>query len=311
MKLLFIVPLNESFHEIVDIAGKNIKRVNCCYPGGALSIAAYLKRHLPDPDIRILDFNVVINRLAQTRAQEFEGYNREDFYADALSFAEGEIPVLEACRALKMGGFTAYLCASPVWITPDKAAGDFQPQRRMVVNLDDNPFLTLDRWLKNCINEGRGSEKLIEKTFSSMFTRKLWIADAIRESFRPFAQTVIKERPHEYFELDRESPCMLAVVNADRSTIPAVTHVDDTARIQTIDKEDNDFYYRTIETFEKLTGCAVIVNTSFNVRRGTDRLHAPAGVPVFHAHRSGCLDSGRLSFEERPAAAGKRYGLEK
>jgi carbamoyltransferase len=113
-----------------------------------------------------------------------------------------------------------------------------------------------------------------------------------RESFRPFAPSVIAERCAEYFELDVESPYMLlvaavreerrrhvdrtafeegdddmlAVVRQARSDIPAVTHVDYSARIQTVHREDKPDYYDIIREFERLTGCAVIVNTSFNVR---------------------------------------------
>ena len=113
-----------------------------------------------------------------------------------------------------------------------------------------------------------------------------------RESFRPFAPSVIAERCSQYFELDVESPYMLlvapvreerrqsddrsafdegdddmlAVVRQARSDIPAVTHVDYSARIQTVHREDKPDYYDVIREFERQTGCAVIVNTSFNVR---------------------------------------------
>ncbi|MEW6664794.1 MAG: carbamoyltransferase [Thermodesulfobacteriota bacterium] len=109
-----------------------------------------------------------------------------------------------------------------------------------------------------------------------------------RESFRPFAPTVLEEKVSEYFELDRPSPYMLLVADvkegrrypqppADgkgilerlkvkRSDIPAVTHLDYSARIQTVNREDKPDYHEVIREFEKLTGCAVIVNTSFNVR---------------------------------------------
>ena len=113
-----------------------------------------------------------------------------------------------------------------------------------------------------------------------------------RESFRPFAPSVLVEKCAEYFDLDEESPYMLlvapvrkdrqieidrsafdsgdddllAVVNKPRSDIPAVTHVDYSARVQTVHPDDNPDYYALISEFEKLTGCAVIVNTSFNVR---------------------------------------------
>src|SRR5579872_4517533 len=109
-----------------------------------------------------------------------------------------------------------------------------------------------------------------------------------RESFRPFAPTVLAEKVHEYFELDRESPYMLIVapvreerrkpvdkidsedllpiVRQARSDLPAITHVDYSARIQTVVREDHPVYYDLIREFEHQTGCAVIVNTSFNVR---------------------------------------------
>ncbi len=110
-----------------------------------------------------------------------------------------------------------------------------------------------------------------------------------RESFRPFAPAVLRERVAEYFELDTDSPYMLIVapvvenrrvpqashsenlwgielLNQARSDIPAVTHLDYSARVQTVHKDTNPRYYRLLQTFEKHTGCAVLVNTSFNVR---------------------------------------------
>jgi carbamoyltransferase len=107
-----------------------------------------------------------------------------------------------------------------------------------------------------------------------------------RESFRPFAPVVRRERVADYFDLQVESPYMLLVasikkdlqyplpagltglllLNAPRSTLPAVTHVDYSARIQTLDRQDNPLLYELLLRFEKATGCAVLVNTSFNVR---------------------------------------------
>jgi carbamoyltransferase len=110
-----------------------------------------------------------------------------------------------------------------------------------------------------------------------------------RESFRPFAPSVLREHVGEWFELDGDSPYMLMVaavqrdkrlpvseeagalwgieqLNVPRSTIPAVTHVDYSARIQTVRRETNPFYYEIIDAFYRRTGCPVIVNTSFNVR---------------------------------------------
>jgi len=110
-----------------------------------------------------------------------------------------------------------------------------------------------------------------------------------REGFRPFAPSVLRERVSDYFELDCDSPYMLLVapvkrerripmtaeqrnlwgidqLNVARSDIPAVTHIDYSARIQTVERETNPDYYDLIKEFERLTGCAVLVNTSFNVR---------------------------------------------
>jgi carbamoyltransferase len=114
-----------------------------------------------------------------------------------------------------------------------------------------------------------------------------------RESFRPFAPSVLREDISEYFELDRESPYMLLVanvrkdklcplneeqkqlmkepdlrkrVNVKRSVIPAVTHVDMSARIQSVDEKRNGRYWRLIREFKRQTGCGVIINTSFNIR---------------------------------------------
>jgi carbamoyltransferase len=89
-----------------------------------------------------------------------------------------------------------------------------------------------------------------------------------RESFRPFAPTVLQERTKEYFEFDRPSPFMLFVANvrADQRTIPAVTHIDGSARLQTIARGQNPLYYDLIAEFDRQTGCPVIINTSFNVR---------------------------------------------
>jgi carbamoyltransferase len=110
-----------------------------------------------------------------------------------------------------------------------------------------------------------------------------------RESFRPFAPSVLRDRVADWFELDHDSPYMLLVadvvkpkrrpmseqqqvlfgiekLNVPRSDIPAVTHIDYSARIQTVHKDTNPRYYALIEAFERRTGCPVIVNTSFNVR---------------------------------------------
>jgi len=119
-----------------------------------------------------------------------------------------------------------------------------------------------------------------------------------RESFRPFAPAVLAERAADYFDLDRPSPYMLIVapvreelrkpmtadeerlfgidkLNVPRSSIPAVTHIDYSARVQTVHRETNPRLHAVISRFDELTGCAVVVNTSFNVR-GEPMVCAPA-----------------------------------
>lgn len=89
-----------------------------------------------------------------------------------------------------------------------------------------------------------------------------------RESFRPFAPSVLAEKSGEYFELDCPSPYMLLVANVreNKRIIPAVTHVDHSARVQTVMREENELYYDLISEYEKISGVPVIINTSFNVR---------------------------------------------
>jgi carbamoyltransferase len=89
-----------------------------------------------------------------------------------------------------------------------------------------------------------------------------------RESFRPFAPSVLEERISEYFEIDRPSPYMLLVapVREGKRVIPSVTHVDHSARIQSISRTQNTLYYDLIREFDRRTGVPVIINTSFNVR---------------------------------------------
>ncbi len=89
-----------------------------------------------------------------------------------------------------------------------------------------------------------------------------------REGFRPFAPAVLEERASEYFDLDQPSPFMLLVaqVRPERRIIPAVTHVDGSARIQTVTEATNPRFYRLIQAFDRLTGVPVILNTSLNVR---------------------------------------------
>ncbi len=133
-----------------------------------------------------------------------------------------------------------------------------------------------------------GSRSIIGDARSSGMQSKMNIKIKFRESFRPFAPAVLVDNVSDYFEMEGESPYMLLVaeikkdrrikinennnllgidkLNLIRSDIPAVTHVDYTARIQTVHKETNPSFYDLLDVLNKKYGCAVVINTSFNVR---------------------------------------------
>ena len=134
-----------------------------------------------------------------------------------------------------------------------------------------------------------GSRSILGDARSPKMQEQMNLKIKLREGFRPFAPSVLRERVSDYFELDRESPYMLVVapvcsdrqipmpaeykqlsaldrLNLPRSDIPAVTHIDYTARIQTVSRDRNAAYYDLIKEFETITGSGVLVNTSFNVR---------------------------------------------
>ena len=134
-----------------------------------------------------------------------------------------------------------------------------------------------------------GNRSIIADSRSEKMQKNLNLKVKYRESFRPFAPAVLFERVSEWFDINSQSPYMLLVadvikskqlqmteqqkrlfgidkLNIKRSSIPSVTHVDYTARIQTVHKETNPMFHKLIEEFGKITKCPVLVNTSFNVR---------------------------------------------
>ena len=147
-------------------------------------------------------------------------------------------------------------------------------------------------WLQGRMEFGPralGGRSVLGDPRSESMQKTLNLKVKYRESFRPFAPSVLREDVNEWFELDHDSPYMLLVANVQkekrremtdeenalfgidklnikRSSIPAVTHVDYSARIQTVHADTNPKYHALISKFKELTGCPVVVNTSFNVR---------------------------------------------
>jgi carbamoyltransferase len=134
-----------------------------------------------------------------------------------------------------------------------------------------------------------GNRSILGDPRSPTMQKVLNLKVKYRESFRPFAPSVLAEDTQEWFDLDCDSPYMLLVapvgrqhrramtadenalfgidkLNVPRSSIPAVTHIDYSARVQTVHQDTNPRYHALISAFKRLTGCGVVVNTSFNVR---------------------------------------------
>jgi carbamoyltransferase len=135
-----------------------------------------------------------------------------------------------------------------------------------------------------------GSRSILGDARSGRMQSVMNLKIKFRESFRPFAPSVMREHVDEYFEMrpEEDSPYMLLVapvkgskrvvsggeakltgldkLNVARSVVPAITHVDHSARVQTVDSERHGAYYRLLREFERMTGCPVVINTSFNVR---------------------------------------------
>ncbi|MCP4653934.1 MAG: hypothetical protein GY856_00805 [bacterium] len=187
----------------------------------------------------------------------------------------------------------------PAW--SDDEIGRFLAEKGVAAERCESPDVLCDRvadllaaekvvgWFQGRMEFGPralGARSILGDARSAEMQSTLNLKIKFRESFRPFAPAVLREHASEYFELDRPSPYMLLVsdvaeskrlpvgdgaigldkLKQPRSTVPAITHVDHSARIQTVDREDHPVYHRLIERFYEKTGCPVIVNTSFNVR---------------------------------------------
>jgi carbamoyltransferase len=175
-----------------------------------------------------------------------------------------------------------------------------------------------------------GNRSIIGDARSPQMQSLMNLKIKFRESFRPFAPTCLRERVGDYFELDRESPYMLLVapvkaercmrgadgqavpirerINRVRSDVPAITHVDYSARIQTVDRATNPRFYDLIKAFEARTGYGIVINTSFNVRSEPIVCTPEDAYRCFMRTEMDCLVLGSflLRKEEQPAWTEKR-----
>ena len=173
------------------------------------------------------------------------------------------------------------LCA--VWELLDES----DLQRRIAVDIADGKVVAVARGRMEFGPRSLGSRSILGDARSESMQSRMNLKVKFRESFRPFAPMVLAEDANAYFDCRQESPYMLLVypvaerlrktveqdglfgidlLKLPRSEIPAVTHVDYSARLQTIDAERNPFMHGVLTEFKNRTGCSVIVNTSFNVR---------------------------------------------
>lgn len=175
-----------------------------------------------------------------------------------------------------------------------------------------------------------GNRSILADARDPHMQRKLNLKIKFRESFRPFAPVVLADRAHEYFDLPAPSPYMLFTApvrskwrrtlvdddrplsehfDAPRSTIPAVTHVDDSARVQTVDPHSHPAFHRLLQAFSELTGCPLLVNTSFNVRGEPPVCHPRDALECFLRTEMDCLALGPFFVHKQSLPQGARRAL--
>jgi carbamoyltransferase len=244
--------------------------------GGSIGIAlAIWHRYLGQPRLSPERAGTWLSR----RAHRSELKNGLPPYADGMKGAylgprntEGEIELFLNCRKLPFQKYS-------ITELPGVVAG----------LLAEGKIIGLHQGRMEFGPRALGARSIIADPRSPKMQSVLNLKIKFRESFRPFAPSVLKERVADWFELDTDSPYMLMVadvvqsrrrsltaeeqalwgiekLNVKRSDIPAVTHVDFSARIQTVRRETNPLYWEILDAFQNKTGCPVIVNTSFNVR---------------------------------------------
>jgi carbamoyltransferase len=205
----------------------------------------------------------------------------------------------QVCRGRSDGMHAAYLgpafAAEEISALLDRRGASYKRHNRRVLIEQVARWLAEEKvvgWFQGRMEFGPralGARSILGDPRSPRMQSMMNLKIKFRESFRPFAPSVLRERVADYFDMDCDSPYMLLVapvhnslhismsseqqqlfgidkLNVPRSTIPAVTHIDYSARVQTVRYQDNPLYYELLEEFERITGCAVLVNTSFNVR---------------------------------------------
>jgi carbamoyltransferase len=179
-----------------------------------------------------------------------------------------------------------------------------------------------------------GSRSILGDARSTQMQKLMNLKIKFRESFRPFAPVVLRERVHDYFEMrdDQESPYMLLVaqvhpskrtsngtsaparglakLEVERSTIPAVTHVDLSARIQTVDAERHGRFYELLKQFEQKSGCPVLINTSFNIRGEPIVCTAQDAYRCFMATNMDVLVVGRFLLRKDKQPHAKQHEID-
>ena len=250
--------------------------------GGALGVAMSLwHRHLEQPRISPETAGTWERSPQQAKGtrQKADGKLATPKYADGMSgsFLGPRYSEEEITAAAQKGGWVAKRVA-PQEVAAQVAAAMAQEK---VVGLMQGRMEFGPRAL--------GARSIIGDPRSPRMQAVMNLKIKFRESFRPFAPAVLRDYVGDWFELDGDSPYMLLVadvrqdrrlpvppeadalwgiekLNVPRSTVPAITHVDYSARIQTVRRDTNPLYHDIIDAFHRLTGCPVIVNTSFNVR---------------------------------------------
>jgi carbamoyltransferase len=242
--------------------------------GGALGVALALShRYRQQPRISAEALGT------WERPSKVRGENRVPRYADAMngSFLGPKFDEYQIARFVEANGYKAHR------YEPSELA------ERIAALMAQEKVIGLFQGRMEFGPRALGGRSIIGDARSPKMQSVMNVKIKFRESFRPFAPAVLRENVHEWFELDGESPYMLLVadvqasrrlpmrpeteglwgidkLNVPRSTVPAITHVDYSARVQTVRRDTNPLYYDIIKAFHKRTGCPVIVNTSFNVR---------------------------------------------